>query len=350
VTVTPARIDGADAEARRLGIHRSIAPVGALPHIADVLDPGKPANEHEILLDVETLAVDATSFRAIRDHSDGDPERMAETIAEIVAEHGKLQNPWTGSGGVLLGRVRSAGASAATPGLAAGDAVVPLASLIAIPLALDDVGPVDPAVPQVPVRGRAIVTGAMFCARVPDDLPRAIALTAFDVYPAASHVRDLAAPGARVLVLGAGHGGLLALAAAREAVGPEGTVATVDVSPRALAHARAIDPAVLAVEADVTDPLAVTRALDACGAGRADLTVLCTSVRGAEGTALLASAPRATVVFFSTATRFAAAALGADAVGAQPRLLIPCGLTDDRGEYALTLLRTSPALRAAFAA
>jgi L-erythro-3,5-diaminohexanoate dehydrogenase len=348
--VTHAVADSADPEARRLGIHRSVAPAAALPHIADVLDPGKPANEYEVLLDVEMLAIDATSFRAIRDHSDGDPERMADTIAEIVADHGKLQNPWTGSGGVLLGRVRSAGASAATPQLAVGEAVVPLASLISIPLALDDVGPVDPAFAHVPVRGRAIVTGAMFCARVPDDLPTTVALMAFDVYPAASHVRDLASPGERVLVLGAGHGGLLAIAAAREAVGPKGAIATVDVSPRALAHARAIDPAVLTVEADVTDPLAVARALDAVGAGRADLTVLCTSMQGAEGTALLASAPRATIVFFSTATRFAAAALGADAVGAQPRLLIPCGLTDDRGEYALTLLRTLPALRAAFGA
>jgi L-erythro-3,5-diaminohexanoate dehydrogenase len=121
------------------------------------------------------------------------------------------------------------------------------------------------------------------------------------------------------------------------------------VSTRALAHAKAIDPAVVTVEADVTDPLAVLQALQAGGAGRADLTLVCTSVRGAEGTALVASAPRATIVFFSTATRFAAAALGADAVGVQPRLLIPCGLTDDRGEYALTLLREIPALREALA-
>jgi L-erythro-3,5-diaminohexanoate dehydrogenase len=350
VTASPALVDGADAEARRLGIHRSVTPAGALPHIADVLDPSEPANEYEVVLDVERLAVDATSFRAIRERSDGDPERMADTIAAIVSEHGKLQNPWTGSGGVLLGRVRSAGPSAATPGLGTGEAVVPLASLIAVPLALDDVGPVDPAIPHVPVRGRAIVTGAMFCGRLPDDLPTAVALTAFDVYPAASHTRALATPGSRVLVLGAGHGGQLAIAAAREAVGPEATVVAVDVSSDALAHARAIDPAVLTIEADVTDPLAVTRALDARGAGRADLTLLCTSVHGAEGTALVASAPRATIVFFSTATRFAAAALGADAVGAQPQLLIPCGLTDDRGEYALTLLRSSPALRAAFGA
>jgi L-erythro-3,5-diaminohexanoate dehydrogenase len=110
-----------------------------------------------------------------------------------------------------------------------------------------------------------------------------------------------------------------------------------------------VDPALVTVAADVTDPLSVVSGLDAAGAGRPDLTLLCTSVAGAEGTALLAGGPRATIVFFSTATRYAAAALGADAIGAQPRMLIPCGLTDDRGEYALELVRRIPALRSGFA-
>jgi L-erythro-3,5-diaminohexanoate dehydrogenase len=339
-------LDGTDA--RRLGIHRSLSPPGALPHIAQAVDAATPGNEYEVELDVETLAVDATSFRTIAERSDGDPDRMAATIAQIVTEHGKLQNPWTGSGGVLSGRVRAVGSSAATPALMPGELVVPLASLISIPLLLDEVGPVDPSTPQIPARGRAIVTGGMTCARMPADLPAAVALSAFDVYPAASHVRELAAPGCHVLVLGAGHAGLMAIAAARRAVGGTGTVSAVDVSGAALARARAVDPDVVAVDADVTDALLVTHALAEQGMGPADLTLLCTSVGGAEGTAILASASRATIVFFSTATKFAAAALGADAVGSQPRLLIPCGLTDDRGEYALELLRALPALRKAF--
>ncbi len=75
---------------------------------------------------------------------------------------------------------------------------------------------------------------------------------------------------------------------------------------------------------------------------------MCTSVAGAEGAALLATASRGTVIFFSTATQFSAAALGADAVGSRARLVIPNGLTDDLGEYAFELLRASATLRAAF--
>jgi L-erythro-3,5-diaminohexanoate dehydrogenase len=188
----------------------------------------------------------------------------------------------------------------------------------------------------------------MPCARVPADLPPAVALAALDVYPAASHTRALARLGNHVLVLGAGHAGLLALAAARQAVGPDGILTAVDRNPKALEKSQAVDSQSNAIEADVTDPLAVARGVVGVKAPRADLTLLCTSVAGAEGAAILATAPRGTIVFFSTATKFAAAALGADAIGSQPRLVIPSGLTDDRGEYALELLRTLGPLQAAF--
>jgi L-erythro-3,5-diaminohexanoate dehydrogenase len=232
--------------------------------------------------------------------------------------------------------------------LAAGELVVPLASLISIPLVLDAVGPVDPARPLVPVRGRAVVTGGTLCGRVPEDMAPPVALTVYDVYPAASYVRELAGPGHHVLVLGAGHAGLLAVAAARAAVGPDGAVTVVDVADAALERAAQVDPDVTAIRADVTEPLAVTGALAARGGGPADLTLVCTSVAGAEGAALLVTGGRGTIVFFSTATRFAAAALGADTVGSRARLIIPNGLTDDLGAYAFELLRSVPELRRAF--
>ena len=313
-----------------------------------MLDARLPVSDHEAEIDVEMLAVDATSYRTIRERCEGDPGRMAALITAIVAEHGKLQNPWTGSGGIAMGRLHAVGARCQMTGVSLGERVVPLASLIAIPLALEAVGPVEAASPHVPVRGRAIVTGRMLCAKVPLDVSLTVALTALDVYPVASHVRDLAADGGHVLVLGSGHAGLLAVVAARDAVGHDGRVTSVDTSPSALAHALAVDAAVNAIEADVTDPVAVARELARRGLPRADLTLLCASVPGGEGTALLATRGEGTVMFFSTATRFAAAALGADAIGSMAKLVIPNGLTDDRGGYAFELLRQNTALRAAF--
>jgi L-erythro-3,5-diaminohexanoate dehydrogenase len=328
----------------RLGVHRSLEPPGALPHIARRLDAALPANEYEVELAAEMLAIDATSFADIRRRSGSEPDAMAALIAGIVSEHGKLQNPVTGSGGVVLGRVTAVGEAHPMTDLAPGELVVPLASLIAVPLELDAVGPVDPGSALVPVRGRAVVTGEMLCGRVASDLGPEVSLRAFDVYPAASYARELASPGDHVLVLGAGHAGLLAVVAARAAVGPTGIVTTIDIDVGALERARAVDPGVVSIQADVTDALAAAREMETA----ADLTLLCTSVAGAEGAALLATASRGTIVFFSTATRFSAAALGADAVGSQAALVIPNGLTDDRGQYALELLRTVAPLRSAF--
>ena len=106
--MTALAADAWSLDAERLGVHRSLEPRGALPHIAVRIDPGPP-NRYEAELSVQMLAIDATSFAAIREHSDCDPQRMADTIRQIVSERGKLQNPRTGSGGVALGRVRAVG-------------------------------------------------------------------------------------------------------------------------------------------------------------------------------------------------------------------------------------------------
>jgi L-erythro-3,5-diaminohexanoate dehydrogenase len=330
------------------GAHRSLEPVGALPHLATRVDPDAPANEHEAVLDVERLNIDATSFRVFRDRAGGDPERIADTIRSVVEHSGKLQNPWTGSGGVLAGRLVRAGPLSSLAGVPESTLVVPLVSLITLPLRLDSVGPVDPSTPQVPARGRAVVTGRMPCAVVPGDLPLDVALTAFDVYPAAWHVRAHARPGDHVLVLGAGHAGLLAAVAASEVVGDGGAVAVVDTSAAALERLAGVVPAALAVRGDATDPTALARALADRGARPADVTVVCTTSPGCEGSALLCTATDGTILYFSTATTFAAAALGTDALDTGVGLVVSNGCTPDRGALTLELLRGNRALWEAF--
>jgi len=333
-----------------LGISRSLDPPDTLLHLAERIDAETDPNDFEIGLDVELLNLDATSFRELSTRSDGDPLRIAQLIRDIVASRGKLHNPWTGSGGVLVGRVATAGARSQGAHLQTGERLVPLVSLIAIPLRLDDVGPVDPARPQVPAAGRAILTGRMPFAAVPTDLPLAVALTAFDVYPAASYVRALAHAGDHLLILGAGHAGLLAAAAARECVGAAGHVSVVDVSELALERLNQVAPGSIGVRADATSPLEVVLGLQRAGLPRADITLLCATVPGCEGAAILATADSGVVVFFSTATSFAAAALGTDAVGSRVRLVIPNGCTEDHGDYTIELLRRNPALSACFEA
>jgi hypothetical protein len=71
-------------------------------------------------------------------------------------------------------------------------------------------------------------------------------------------------------------------------------------------------------------------------------------VPGCEHGAILATRPGGTVVFFSMATSFPAAALGAEGLAADVTMLIGNGYVPGHAELALDLVRTEPGVRALF--
>ena len=144
---------------------------------------------------------------------------------------------------------------------------------------------------------------------------------------------------------GAGKSGSLSLAAARDA-GARRT----DRRRAARARGRAAREAGLADEvvvADARDPIALRDAVTAAG-GPADVTVVCVDVPGCEGGAILATAERGTVIFFSMATSFSAAALGAEGLAADVRMLVGNGYAPGHAAYALELLRADAGVRGLF--
>jgi L-erythro-3,5-diaminohexanoate dehydrogenase len=76
--------------------------------------------------------------------------------------------------------------------------------------------------------------------------------------------------------------------------------------------------------------------------------VVCVDVPGCEGGAILSTKQGGTVIFFSMATSFTAAALGAEGLAADVTMLIGNGYVPGHAEYALHLLRTSPGVRRLF--
>jgi L-erythro-3,5-diaminohexanoate dehydrogenase len=148
---------------------------------------------------------------------------------------------------------------------------------------------------------------------------------------------------------GAGKSGSLSLAAARNA----GCRRTVGVVPTE-EEAKLLEESGLAddvVIADARDPIALRDAVAATGspAGRgADITVVCVDVPGCEGGAILATADRGTVIFFSMATSFSAAALGAEGLAADVRMLVGNGYVPGHAAYALELLRADAGVRGLF--
>jgi L-erythro-3,5-diaminohexanoate dehydrogenase len=334
-----------------LGVHRVLAPAGALPQAAERLDadPGR-FDPDEIHIDVETLNIDSASMRQIAEEQGEDPARVAARIAEIVKDRGKMQNPVTGSGGMLLGRVawigEGAAAMAARSGVAAGDRVATLVSLTLTPLWIERIGAVRLDTHQVDVKGRAVIFTSGSLAKMPDDLPERLALGLFDIAGAAPQVLRLCGPGDSVLILGCGgkSGLLCGVAAHRRGA----TVVGVESHAAAAEAARRLGVFAAVVGGDARDPVAMAQAALAAGAPAVgfDLVVSNVNVEGAEMAAILAARPRGKIYFFSMATSFARAALGAEGVAKDVDMLIGNGYCDGHAEETLRLVRETPALRA----
>jgi L-erythro-3,5-diaminohexanoate dehydrogenase len=323
------------------GLRRVVRPKGALPQQAEVLDPELPLGDDELLLDVDHLNIDAASFRQIEHEANGDAERIAARVAEIVRSRGKMHNPVTGSGGMLLGRVARVGPEHPAAGeLRAGDRVATLVSLTLTPLVLTEIMRVHPRSERLDVRGRAVLFSTGQWARLPDDLPEAVALAVLDVCGAPAWVARLARPRTRVLVVGAGKSGSLAAAQARR---NGAHVTALDYRGDAARAFVALGLADAAIAADATQPLQV---LDA--ARDFDLVVNCASVPGTEMASILSAKDEGEVLFFSMATSFTAAALGAEGVGKDVRLTIGNGYARGHAQLALDLVRQTPALRKLF--
>src|SRR5258708_8861011 len=129
---------------RSLGIHRVSEPRGSLPQPAWKLDNTPAAYPSETLIDVQALHIDSASFTQIASVCERDPERMRQHILGIIVQRGKLHNPVTGSGGVLIGTIHELDETfGEMHGLAIGDTAVSLTSFSWLPLHLDRIHPIN---------------------------------------------------------------------------------------------------------------------------------------------------------------------------------------------------------------
>ena len=153
----------------KYGTHRVIEPKGVLPQPANKIDNNMDEiYDNEILIDVQTLNIDSASFTDISTRAGGDPEKIKEIMFDIVAKQGKHRNPWTGSGGMLLGTVEKIGdALKGKIDLKEGDKIATLVSLSLTPLRIDKIKEIRADVDQVDIDGKAILFEGGIYAKIP---------------------------------------------------------------------------------------------------------------------------------------------------------------------------------------
>ena len=329
-----------------VGLNRVMEPAGVLPQAAWRLDARPRIGPDEVRIRVERLNLDAASFRQLAEKHGGDGAAVRAEVLEIIGTRGKMHNPVTGSGGMLIGVVDEVGPASPLP-VEVGDRVATLVSLTLTPLLITDgLAGWDGRSEQVPAAGTAILFGRSIVGVLPDDLAPELALAVYDVCgaPALTDrvVRGYEQPTVAVLG-GAGKSGSLALAAARLAGARTAGIVRDEGERAALAGV-----ADVVAVADARDPVAVSAAVTAALGAPATVTVVCVDVPGCEHGAILATAAGGTVIFFSMATSFPAAALGAEGLAADVTMLIGNGYVPGHAAFAVDLLRRVPAVRALF--
>ena len=328
----------------KYGTHRVIEPAGVLPQPAKKISNDMEIFSNEILIDVIALNIDSASFTQIEEEAGHDVEKIKAKIKEIVAEKGKMQNPVTGSGGMLIGTVEKIGDDlVGKTDLKVGDKIATLVSLSLTPLRIDEIIDIKPDIDRVEIKGKAVLFESGIYAILPTDMSETLALAALDVAGAPAQVAKLVKPCQSVAILGsAGKSGMLCAYEAVKRVGPTGRVIGVVRNEKEKELLKRVSDKVRIVIADATKPMEVLNAVLAANDGNeVDVAINCVNVANTEMSTILPVKEFGIAYFFSMATAFTKAALGAEGVGKDITMIVGNGYTVDHAAITLEELRES---------
>lgn len=334
----------------RFGTHRVLDPKGSLPQAAFRLDATPVCGKTEVLIDVAILNIDSASFHQLKEACGHDVEKMKVMIKDIVKAQGKMQNPVTKSGGMLIGSVKQVGSLYHDQSLVKGTKIATLVSLSLTPLYIEEIHEINLSNEQVSITGQAILFDSGIYAKIPGDLDEKLVLAALDVCGAPAQVKKLAKKDDTVFIIGAaGKSGLLCSYMAKKQVGSKG---------RVIGLVNEIGQADLLKELKLVDDVLIEDALNSVlvyekmmvltDGKLADLTINVVNVQSTEMTSILSTRDDGIVYFFSMATSFTKAALGAEGVGKDLDMMIGNGYTKDHAEITLDIFRKNKVLKDLF--
>lgn len=335
----------------KYGIDRVIEPEGVLPQAALRISNDMNIYDNEILIDVKALNIDSASFTQIVNSQNGDVKKMEEYIMKIVKERGKMQNPVTGSGGMLIGTVEEIGKDLLNKtDLKIGDKIATLVSLSLTPLRIDRIEKIYSKIDRVEIKGKAVLFESGLYVKLPHDVSENLALAVLDVAGAPAQTSKLVKPGDNVLILGAfGKSGILCSYEAKKRVGPTGKVIGLVAFEKDREYLIETGFCDKVIVEDATNCVKVMEeAVRANGNEEFDIAINCVNVENTEMSTILPVKNGGSAYFFSMSTSFTKAALGAEGVGKDVKLYIGNGYTEGHARIALCELRESKLLRKIF--
>jgi len=186
------------------GCSRVLWPKEMLPNSAWQMDVTSGARSTELILSVNKIQLERSSFKQLCHSAFFDTCRVKEEILDIVQSRGKLHNPYTDTGGIFAGTITQIGDEyKGRSQFRVGDALISLTSTTLLPLVLHEIKEIDYSSGQVDVTGKAFLYGECMVTSQKSGLPLDVALAAFEESGSVFHVAKLAElSGSRYLIVG----------------------------------------------------------------------------------------------------------------------------------------------------
>ena len=326
------------------GTIRVLEPKFVVPTSAWRLDNSRNIRPDEIRISVERIHLEGTSFKQICSEANNNPNKIRQTVIDIVIRRGKLHNPVTDTGGVLYGTVEAIGDDYVNSAeLNIGDKVICNASITSFPVHIENIGEIDWAFNQLEVTGYAILHSDIPMIKVDDTVPVKQMLFALDESGTLLKLSKLVEGKTRFLIVGNNLlSNILYGYVIRRALGEECEITCVlDKRTGPGVTGNGVDRLVSMVfdQVHLLDILRPVECIRQLGESYYDLSVNCAEIPGAETVNIMATRDHGTVLFANLINNLNIALYITESISKNLNILGAEGFTDGYDLFDLEIIR-----------
>lgn len=335
---------------RYYGLDRVLEPKGLGPATAWKLDNRYDLQKKEARINLERIHLEWDNFQQICNSCGFDESKIKAKIFDIIEKRGKLHNPFTGSGGVLIGTIDEIADVNPHKDLGVGDRIYCITSLSCVPIYIEEIKEIDYHYGQIACSGYAILFEASPVYKLDTDLGERYTLAAVDeagslfgVYhiTTKSENQSIAIIGRNLFTL------VLYAAAVKQAVGfAEKVVAIMDVhaqNPFSLEETREIlKPLIDEIcFVDLTEPVVAYQKLKKSNPEfiGMDEVVVAEDIFGAETLAVELVRPHGDIYFTAVENHYAEAQMVAESMGKIVSMFAFNQYTKDYPEFTIKVVK-----------
>lgn len=325
------------------GIHRVLEPKNFLPQPAWKLDNAIELYDNEILIDVEMLNINSASFTQMYTECSGDPNKISEKILRIVNKRGKLHNPVTGTGGILVGRVKKIGtAYSKSKYIKVGDSIASLSSLSLTPLKINKIKKIDLSLGQVYIEAKAVLFDSSPIIKIPEGIKGNIKKNIIAVLDEAGctvQTYNLVKQKDTVVILGATSKiGLLCSFAAKKKLKDTGKLIGVVKTVESKKQLENTGIFYKVICADALKTMDTLNKIYLHQGEDADVTINCMNISGTETLSVLLTKDKGILYFAGLSNNINVAALTAEGIGKDLKIYPYKGYIKGHADFAIKLL------------